>query len=86
MNEIEALLDGEEKPDKFANIKAKAIRFSSLFNNAEGQAVLRDLEDEFENVQLADINNVNATYFKLGGRDLLQYIKQLIQAGERAQK
>ena len=59
----------------------KAAIVKRAFSTEEGRKVLGYLEDEFEKSDLADAD-VYKTYYNLGARDLLTYIKQLIRYDE----
>ena len=60
------------------NIKAKSSKVKQLFNSELGLAVLRILEDEFDQHDLRG-GSTEETYFNLGRRDVLVYIRQLYE-------
>lgn len=67
----------------FDNLKKNAVDFHDTFSSPEGQRVIKHLENEFEKKGLANVDNPNETFYRLGGRDLLVYIKQMVETHER---
>jgi hypothetical protein len=55
--------------------------FQSVFKTPGGKEVLKALEDEFDAMDIRDDNPHN-TYYKLGQRDVVVYIKQMLEAAE----
>lgn len=62
--------------------RAKADRFAAVFGSPEGQRVLKELEQEFDGDELRGVAP-HDTYFKIGQRDVVVYIKQMIRYSER---
>jgi hypothetical protein len=67
--------------DLLNKMKEKQRSIRKVFNTADGQVLLEVLEDEFDKDILFDPDPLKMAY-KLGGRDLLTYIKQIISHKE----
>ena len=65
--------------DILASLRRKTGKVRLLFNTALGLEVLEILADEFDAPDLRG-STVEDTYFQLGRRDVLVYIKQLLEA------
>ena len=65
-----------------ANAMRKATNFRTLFSSPAGKEVLQALEDEFIPDMLAK-SDPHETYYALGQRDVVIYIKQLLKASEK---
>lgn len=65
-----------------ANLKAKSKYFHQVFRSSQGKQVLEALEKEFdhENIKSGDPHE---TYYRLGQRDVVVYIRQLIEHSEK---
>lgn len=66
----------------YSKVRQKAEYFHHVFNTPEGKQVLAALEEEFEGRPLAVCDNPNLTFHRLGGRDLLVFIKQMVATYE----
>ena len=71
------------REEALKKLGAKASLFKEVFKTPEGERALKALEDEFITGNLTDLDNPNVTYWKLGGRDVVVYIRQLIESDER---
>ena len=67
--------------EKFKEIHAKRARFKTLFASPNGQEVLKALEAEFDHVNIKS-SDPHETYYRLGQRDVVVYLRQILQAGE----
>jgi hypothetical protein len=63
----------------------KAAAFKQTFLTESGEAVLGALRDEFNSSDLIG-KDTHDTYYKLGARDLLVYIEQMIEYNPRLHK
>lgn len=72
----------EEKKQK---LRDKAARFHRLFSSHDGEQVLKDLEDEFDQDELYD-DNPYKTNYNIGRRDVIIYIKQLMRYEDNARR
>lgn len=72
----------EEKKQK---LRDKAARFHRLFSSHDGEQVLKDLEDEFDQDELYD-DNPYKTNYNIGRRDVIIYIKQLMRFEDNARR
>ena len=72
----------EEKKQK---LRDKAARFHRLFSTHDGEKVLQDLEDEFDQDELYD-DNPYKTNYNIGRRDVIIYIKQLMRFEDNARR
>ena len=63
-------------------VKRKSRDFSALFSTPEGQRVLKCLDEEFNGAELRAKDPHN-TYYNLGRRDVVTYIRQMIAYSER---
>jgi hypothetical protein len=66
-------------------LRDKAVRFHRLFSTHDGQQVLQDLEDEFNQDELFD-DNPYKTNYNIGRRDVIVYIKQLMRYEDNARR
>ena len=62
--------------------KRKAAAFAAVFNTRDGEKVLEALEAEFDRDELRG-GEPHSTYFNLGQRDVVVYIKQMLKYSER---
>jgi hypothetical protein len=67
--------------DIYTEMKAKKVSIRNVFKTTDGKILLEVLEDEFDKDILFDPDPLKTAY-KLGGRDLLTYIKQIISHKE----
>lgn len=65
-----------------AEMAKSAADYHELFTSPTGQRVIKDLEKRWDQ-ELADFSNPNVTYWRLGARDLLVSIKQMIKIHEK---
>jgi len=63
-------------------IRGKAAKYVELLNNPVGKDLIAILEEEFCGVDLRG-STVEDTYYNLGSRDLVEYLKQLQRINER---
>ena len=71
-------MDDEIEHEGLTNIRRKAGAVRALFATDEGRKVLDILGDEFDTDELRG-GTVEETYFNLGRRDVLVYLKQLFE-------
>ena len=64
------------------HIRHKGAAIVTFMNNPIGKAVIQALEDEFYHGELADTGNTNQTFYNLGRRDVVAYMKQLQRIAE----
>lgn len=72
--------DSRKKVEEAVRKKSKA--FAAVFNCPDGATVLDALENEFNGSELRGTDPHN-TYYNLGRRDVVTYIKQMIAYSER---
>ena len=79
--------DKEKKPPKAAleNLGKKAGDFHKLFTSPIGVKVLEALEEEFNPDKLFGSNNAETNY-KVGARDVVIYIRQMIRYTDNARR
>lgn len=65
----------EEVVERLKEVK-KA--FVNVFSTHDGKEVLKALEREFDKPVLHQPDNTHMTYYNLGARDVLVYIKEII--------
>ncbi len=65
-------------------IREKAAQFQELLNNPVGKNLMTILEEEFCKQDLRGAT-VEDTYYNLGGRDVVEYLKTLQRIHEREQ-
>ena len=58
-------------------IRHRGAAIVAFMNNPIGKAVIQALEDEFYHGELADTDSTNQTFYNLGRRDVVAYMKQL---------
>ena len=63
-------------------IRGKAAKYVELLNNPVGKDLIEILEEEFCGMDLRG-STVEDTYYNLGSRDLVEYLKQLQCINER---
>lgn len=68
----------DKTPEAVDVIRRKANKVSALFSSNAGIEVLKILEDQFDKPDLRG-DSVEDTYFNLGQRDVLIYLRQLHQ-------
>lgn len=63
-------------------LRTKVRYFHSTFTSTQGQVVLKALEEEFnhDNIKSSDPHE---TYYRLGQRDVVVYIRQLLENMEK---
>ncbi|MGI9889075.1 hypothetical protein [Vibrio chagasii] len=66
------------KEEVEAKVRKKSELFKHVFESEDGKAVLEALEEEFNRDELRG-QTPQDTYFNLGRRDVLVYIKQMIR-------
>lgn len=66
-------------------LRDKAARFHRLFSTHDGEQVLQDLIDEFDADDLFD-ENPHKMGWKVGRRDAVVYIKQLMRYEDNARR
>lgn len=64
------------------NLRKKAISVHSLLTSPEGKGLMKALEEEFDGVSLK-ADNPYETYYRLGQRDVVMYLKQLVSYVEK---
>ena len=65
--------------DIIDSLRRKSAKVRQLFATDRGREVLKILADEFDNDELRG-DSVEETYYNLGQRDVIVYIRQLIEA------
>lgn len=74
------------KDDQIREVKEKLARkasiFKQVFNSPDGQAVLAALEEEFNAADIFKQGQPDTTVYNLGRRDVVIYIKQLLEYGK----
>jgi hypothetical protein len=66
----------------FEALRQKSRAFKSIFSGPEGQKALKALQDEFDQLNIMS-ETPEKTAYKLGQRDVVKYIEQLIHAHEK---
>ena len=64
--------------DILERLRNKSRTFKSVFSSEQGQVVLQALEDEFNHVNIKSADP-HETYYRLGQRDVVVYIRQLME-------
>ena len=72
--------DNLEKARERLNLKS--AEFTKTFTSPAGKKVLEALEEEFDGVDLRQ-STPHDTYYKLGQRDVVVYIKQMLDLAKR---
>tara|TARA_Y100000034_G_scaffold123003_1_gene169208 strand:- start:14967 stop:15194 length:228 start_codon:yes stop_codon:yes gene_type:complete len=62
-----------------AGVARKADMFKRFFNSADGEEILQALEEEFNHDQIVVPQDPHMTHYKLGQRDVVVYIRQLLR-------
>ena len=65
-----------------AKLKEKSRAIRSIFDNPAGRRVLEILSEQFDSDDLRG-KTVEETYYKLGQRDALVFIRQMIKLTEK---
>jgi hypothetical protein len=65
----------------YANLDKKRGQFRNLFKTQDGQAVLKALHEEFNQLDIMAATPERTAY-NLGGRDVVMYIEQLLKEKE----
>lgn len=60
----------------------KTKKFRRVFGGGEGKAILEALEEGFDHDEIKS-SDPHETYYRLGQRDVVVYIKQMIKASEK---
>lgn len=63
-------------------LKKKAKVFQNLFSTPDGKKALEALQQEFDSVDIMS-DTPEKTAYRLGQRDVVKYIEQMIQAPEK---
>lgn len=63
-------------------IARKASIFKQVFNTPDGKEVLAALDKEFNAADIFQKGHPDATAYNLGRRDVIVYIKQLLEYGK----
>lgn len=66
----------------YEHIRKKAKVFYSVFKSSQGQEILKALEDEFDHSDIKS-SDPHETYYRLGQRDVVVYIRQLLKHMEK---
>lgn len=64
-------------------LRQKAGAVSEVLSGPAGKALMKALEEEFYDGEIADPSNTNQTFYNLGRRDVVVYLKQLQKFSER---
>ena len=68
----------QDEHEGIARMKAKSRAVRAIFSSPEGKKVLELLSEQFDQDDLRG-DTVQDTYYNLGQRDVLIYIRQLIR-------
>ena len=60
----------------------KSMAFAQVFSTPAGKEVLEALTEEFDGDELRQ-NNPHDTYYRLGQRDVVKYIEQMLRISKR---
>lgn len=74
------------KPSSLSEVKRKADLFKQLFASEVGKSVLEILTKEFHPDDLFVPTDPQTTAYKLGRRDVIIYINQMLRYGNENQK
>lgn len=66
------------------NLRKKSIKVFRLFSSPEGEEVLKILEQEFDHRDPRGVD-IQDTYYRLGQRDVMVYIRQHLNNIRREQ-
>lgn len=64
-------------------IRVKSAALVEFMNSPTGKSIIDALEAEFYDGDIAVTSNTNQTFFNLGQRDVVSYLKQLSRISER---
>lgn len=74
----------EKKQLAVDNLVKKSGEFHKLFTSPIGKTVLKYLEDQYDLDEIFQEGVPDGTAYKLGGRDVIVYIRQMIRLKENA--
>lgn len=65
--------------------KERLTAYQQVFDSEAGQQVLKDLHEQFYDVDLLNKTSAHATHYNLGLRDVVRYINEMLEVASHAE-